>query len=405
MSISHKKASIEVIEKAWQKNIENLLEELLSYPNISECAALFTCNRIEIYVAGFETLKTLQQFSCNFCIKKDYIEYLSGDECLRHLLRVSSGLESMIIGEDQILGQVKESYHFAKTRGWIGEFLDVVFSKAIQTGKKVRRLTDINRGSVSIGSAAVELAEDVLGSLEDKKVLIVGAGKMGGLVAKAIKSKRVSTTILISSRKYKRAEELAKEIGGIATKFSSLKECMEASDVVISATSAPHYVIRREMIEKVMKKKRDLLIIDIAVPRDVEESVREIRGVELYTIDDLKSVSERNLMKRVDKIPLAEKIIEDELNKLKNKIEEIKIKRTIALMYTSAEKVKKEEIKELYNKLSRKYSIDESILPVLEDFINSFIKKYLRTPTIKLKTAVRDGNVDIINAVEYLFRE
>jgi len=226
---------------------------------------------------------------------------------------------------------------------------------------------------------------------------------MGTLVAKAIKGKKVSATILISSRKYKRAEELAREIGGTAAKFSSLKECIEVSDVVISATSAPHYVIRKEMIEKIMEKKNNLVIIDIALPRDVDESVREIRGVELYTIDDLRTMSKRNLMKRMEKIPLAEKIIEDELDKLMRKIEEMRVERTVALMYLNAERVKKEEMEELYTKLSRKYNIDERVFPVLEDFINSFIKKYLRGPTVKLKKAVRDGNVDVINAVEYLF--
>jgi len=169
MSVSHKKAPVKVIENISKKGIEDIIEIFLSHPNISECAPLLTCNRAEIYVAGNGVLEMLRKFSSSLGIEEKYIEYLSGKDCLRHILKVSSGIESMAVGEDQILGQVREWYKYAKNHGWIGEFLDFIFLQAIKTGKRVRHLTGINKGSVSIGSIAVDFAESVLGDLKDKK--------------------------------------------------------------------------------------------------------------------------------------------------------------------------------------------------------------------------------------------
>jgi len=405
MVISHKKASIDVLEKVWQRDLRTAIEKLLSFNEISECAVLLTCNRVEFYVVGKDTIQTLERFSSQFGIKKDYIEYLKNDDCLRHILRVASGLDSMMVGEDQILGQVREYYHLSEGLGGVGEILSMVFKKAINTGRKVRNLTQINQGSISIGSAAVELAEEVLNGLDGKNVLLIGAGEMGSLVANAI-ANRKACTVLIANRTFKKAEELAKKIGGVAVKFDRLEKCLLDSDVVISATSAPHYIIRRDLLEGVMEKREDdrgILIIDIALPRDVEESVGEIPGVILHTIDDLRAISERNLKRRLEKIPQAEKIVEEEFLNLKNMLKELRANLAISLMYSSAEKIKREEILELYNKISARYEINESILPILEDFANSFIKKFLRVPTIRLRDAAKNGRPEIIEHVEYLF--
>ncbi|RLI85292.1 MAG: glutamyl-tRNA reductase, partial [Archaeoglobales archaeon] len=296
--VSHKKATLEEIEKAWHGDCRALIERVLRYPNVSECAILMTCNRVEVYVVGTETEKTLKDFAKLMRVSERVIEIHKNDACLEHLLRVASGLESMMVGEDQILGQVKDFYNISKQYGGIGDILDVVFSKAIQVGKKVRKLTNINKGSISIGSAAVELAERNLGTLSGKKVLVVGAGEMGSLVARALAHKDCET--LIANRTFSRAEKLAKEVGGKAVPFNKLERYIVESDVVITATASKDYIITREMLEKVVGvKKEKILLIDIALPRDVEESVADIDGVELYTIDDLREISEENLRKRL----------------------------------------------------------------------------------------------------------
>lgn len=398
--ISHKKAKVQDIERIWLKS-KSKIYNVISQCDVSEYAYLFTCNRFEIYVVGANVPDCLYDIAISLGIDK--IEIFHGDECLMHLMRVASGLESMIVGEEQILGQVRQYYNICKQEGTIGEILDRVFKKAIQVGRRVRKETDISKGSVSIGSAAVDIVEKVLGSLDGKKVLLIGAGEMGTLVAKAIANKNVET-ILIANRTYSRAEELAKRIGGKAVRFDKLKEYLKICDVIISATSAPHIVVSKEDVEEALKHRNGkLLIIDIALPRDVDERVKELDGVELLTIDDLRRVSEENLQRRLSEIIKVENIIKEEVEQLKLLLKDINAKSAIAAMYSLAEKYIEEEIEELYSKLISKYEVDSEVKDMLEDFANSLIKKFLRRPTVRLREAARNERMHIIEAVKYLF--
>jgi glutamyl-tRNA reductase len=398
--ISHKKASIKEIEKAWHGDCGLIMKRILSYPNIKECALIFTCNRVEVYVVGERTEEMLRSFAEEMGVSERIIDIYKDDRCLEHILRVASGLESMIIGEDQILGQVRDFYNICKEFGGIGEVLDVVFRKAIHVGIKVRRLTNINKGSVSIGSAAVELAEKTFG-LKGKKVLVIGAGEMGASVARALIGK---AEIYIANRTFERGEKLARYVGGKAVRFEELERWIKECDVVISATSSPTYIITKELVERIMRERnKPLLIIDIALPRDVEESVADVDGVTLYTIDDLRAVSEENLKRRLNEAKKAEEIIKEELEHLKQLLKDLRARKAIGLMYLASEEVKNDEIRELYSKLVAKYGVDEGVIPILEDFVKSFVKKFLRKPTVRLREAARNGNFEVIEAVEYLF--
>lgn len=399
--VSHKKAKVQDIERAWLES-KSRIREIFSNCFISEYAYIFTCNRFELYAVGEDVEKCLRDIAKELNIE-DFAEVFMDDDCLKHILRVAAGIESMIVGEEQILGQVRQCHNLCKQEGMTGEILNRVFSKAVQTGRRVRRETKISKGSVSIGSAAVDVAEKILGSLNGKKVLLVGAGEMGTLVAKAIANRDVKA-ILIANRTYSRAEELARKIGGIAVRFDRLKEYLRVCDVVISATSAPHTVISREDVEEVMMvRDKKLLIIDIALPRDVENSVSTIEGVELLTIDDLRRVSEENLRKRLAEVEKAEKIIEEEVEQLKLLLKDVTAKSAIAAMYSLAEKYAKEEIEELYTKLAAKYDFDSDVRDMLEDFANSLIKKFLRGPTVRLREAARSDKNYVIESVRYLF--
>jgi glutamyl-tRNA reductase len=399
--ISHKKANVERIEKIWTGDYSSLSKRILSSPLVCECAFLTTCNRFEIYVAGNDVEKFLHRMSEKLGVA-DVAEIYTGERCLEHILRVASGLESMMVGENQILGQVRQFHNLCKELHCTGKFLDRIFSKAVQVGRRVRKETGIARGSVSIGSAAVELAEGILGDLKGKKVLLVGAGEMGTLVAKAIANKDVEA-VLIANRTYARAEELAKKIGGIAVRFDRLEEYLKQCDIVISATSAPHIVISEDVVRKAMEERENLILIDIALPRDIDESVKRIKGVSLFTIDDLREISERNLRGRLHEVTKAEKIVKEEVEQLQLLLKDIKASIAIASMYSSAEKYKREEIEELYSKLSAKYDVGEDVREMLEDFANSLIKKFLRMPTVRLREAARNGRPYVIDAIEYLF--
>ncbi|MCX8172620.1 MAG: glutamyl-tRNA reductase, partial [Archaeoglobaceae archaeon] len=232
LSVSHKNAKVEELEKVAKEDY--FLPIISSYP-FHEFAYILTCNRFEVYAVGLEVHQKLLKLSSKLGVEK-VAEIYTGYECIRHLMRVCAGIESMIVGENEILTQVKNSFFECEKRGFAKENLSVIFKKAIQVGNKVRRETGISKGALSIGSAAVELAERVLGSLTGKKVLIVGAGEMAELVARAIH--RDVEKILIANRTYSKAEVLAKKLNGIAVKFDKLPEYLRICDVVISATSA-----------------------------------------------------------------------------------------------------------------------------------------------------------------------
>ncbi len=401
ITISHKKARVEEIEKVWL-TVKPKLEEFISNCNFTEYAYIFTCNRFEIYLVGEDLETCLKKIAEELGISEKAAIF-TGESCLRHLLRVASGIESMIVGEEQILGQVRQCFNLCRESGHAGAVLERVFGKAVQVGRRVRKETAISRGSVSIGSAAVEVAERILGNLKGKKVLLVGAGEMGTLVAKAIAGKEVEA-VLIANRTYEKAEELARRIGGIAVRFDRLVDYLKISDVVISATSAPHCVITKSDVEKAMNERRQkLLIIDIALPRDVEESVAEIEGVELLTIDDLRRVSEENLARRREEIKKVEKIIEEELEQLKLLLKEISARNAIAAMYSLAEKFIDEEVEELYSKLNARYGVGEDVKELLNSFASSLIKKFLREPTVRLREAARRDEIHLIESVRYVF--
>ncbi len=397
LSVSHKRAKVGEIERIAR---EDYFLPIISSSPFQELAYILTCNRFEVYALGFSVQENLLKLSERLGVES-FAEIYTGEDCIRHLMRVCAGIESMIVGENEILGQVKASLQKCERKGLTKENLRRVFAKAIQVGSKVRRETAISRGALSIGSAAVELAERVLGSLSGKKVLIVGAGEMGELVAKAIHNN--VETILIANRTFSKAETLAKKINGIAVRFDRLQEFLRICDVVISATSAPHIVISRQAVENAMKdRKRKLVIIDIALPRDVEESVRELENVELFTIDDLRAISEENMRRREKEVKKAEEIIEKELEHFKVYLKDIGAKRAIAAMYSLAGKFVDEEVDELYRELS-KLGVSEEVKPLLRAFANSLIKKFLSEPTMKLKLAARSGDFELIDAILKVF--
>lgn len=406
MLITHVKANVEDIEKlhAWHGGVDKILERLYSHELVEECAVLMTCNRVEVYVVSPKGSKVLFNFAKMMKVPNLIVDFLDHEETMHHLMRLTSGMESMIVGEDQILGQVKDLYNLAKQIGTTGKMLDTVFSKSIQVGKRVRNETDINRGSVSIGSAAVELADDVLGNLEGKTVMIIGAGEMGSLVAKALANKNIKV-IYVANRTFERAEALACELNGEAIKYDLINEYIRESDVVISATAAPHMVITKEMMERAMKEhKSDILLIDIANPRDIDESTGEIEGVRLFNIDSLKSISEKNLNRRKGEISKVENIIDEELKLLKIQYKRQQADRIISALYSMINEIRCHERDAAINKLKAYHTIGEIETEVLNDLTHSVANKILAEPTKILRNAAEHDDEMFLDTVAELFR-
>lgn len=404
MLVTHRTASIDEIERAWHGDVETILKWVRSLDRVEECAVLKTCNRVEIYVVAPRGEKVLFDLAKKARVSSRIIDFHDQDESLLHLLRLASGLESMIIGEDQILGQMKELTQMAMKAGTTGWMLETAFKKAIQVGKRVRKETSINERSVSVGSAAVDLAEEILGELKGKSVLVIGAGETGELISRALLCREIGS-LAVTNRTLSSAVCLAESLGGEAVPFDDMPCRLHTADVVISATSAPHYILLKEDIEKAMAgRSNKLLIIDIANPRDVDQAAAEVPGVQLHNIDSLKNISRENLMQRMAEAARVEEIIAEEMRLLQAKYKRKEAEELLARLYSQAEQIKDQEVRKAMNKLSARHTLGEIEQQVLCDMSRSIVNKILSEPTKSLKSAAERGDVEILKSLCELFR-
>ena len=340
--VDHKTADISKMERSSQ-DLDTLFNNILEMYQVNEYLKIKTCNRAEIYLVLEECdIENLR--SHDFVIESD-------DNAMKHLLRLSSGLESMIIGEDQILGQIKEAKKKSIQEGCSGQVLQTIFTKAVHVGQVVRKKTKINEGSLSIGSAAVELAESVHGDLKCKKVLIIGAGKMGTLVAKALVEKKLKA-IVVANRTHDKAVLLAKELKGSAIHFDKLDEALIDADVVISATGAPHPILTYEKLKDVVPDFNisNMVMVDIANPRDIEEDVSKL-GVKLFNIDDLRGIANRSRKMRETEACDAEKIVAEEMVLLKRSLKHLEVEPIISNIRITAENIRLNETQKAFKML------------------------------------------------------
>lgn len=306
----------------------------------------------------------------------------SCQQAIEHLFRVASGLESMVLGETEILGQVRQAYNQARERGVSSGVLNTLFQKAISVGKRVRTETGLDRNAVSISYAAVEKAKQVFGSLKGRTVLVVGAGKMSGLALGYLLDNGVST-VVVSNRSYDRAVELAEKVGGKAVRLDCLYEELEKADIVISCTAASHYVIYREDLEPCFEKRsNELLLIDIAVPRDIDPAIGGIPGVHLYDIDDLNSVVESNLMARQRAAREAEKIIAEEIEEFNDWLATLSVVPVIKALKARGDEIRETEVRRALNRLGNLTPREEKVINALA---SSIVNQLLHFPVVNLK--------------------
>jgi glutamyl-tRNA reductase len=387
--IDHNTADICTIEKS-TRQMDELFEKIKSEHIIHEYLQIKTCNRAELYLI-------LDNYNDNIDFGNFIVE--TDDDALTHLLRLSCGLESMIIGEDQILGQIKDVRKKHIEEEYAGEILNAIFTKAIHVGQVVRKKTSINEGSVSIGSAAVELAESVHGDLKCKKVLVIGAGKMGTLVAKALVQKHLKA-IVVSNRTYNRAVDLAKELGGSAIHFDRLDEAMSDADVIISATGAPHSILTYQKVKNAVapEKLDKMVMVDIANPRDIDENVKDL-GVKLFNIDDLRGIADKNKKMRESEAKAAEEIIEEELLLLKKSLKRLEVESLISDIRKNAEKIRVQETEKAFRMLGDMNGREK----IVDDLTQVVVDKIFIDIIRNIKNAAEDNDKEIIKTAELLF--
>lgn len=410
IGVSHKTADLSVIEALTFRDQKRALHNIFSLESIVECILLQTCNRVQIFAATLDKEGTTKAL-VNFLLKKAGVKAqdvekaleIKTDDAISHLFRLASGLESMIVGEDQILGQIKDALKQAEEAKTVGIFLRAIFTKAIIIGKKVRQVTEINKGAVSIGSAAVELAENFVGDLTSKNVLLIGAGEMATLVAKSLSEYKLAG-IFVANRTYERGVKLAEELGGQAVKFEMVDDIMANSDIVISATAAPHVLITVDKARKILEKRKrpsQLLIIDIATPRDVDKEVGSLSGIKLFDIDGLREIAEENKRKREGEIHKVERIIAEDL-KIFNK-QLVRLHQAAPFLSALLSKAEETRMKELEKALRMLGSPTEREKQIICDLTRVLSNRLLLGVINNLKMAADNGDIELIEYAAKLF--
>jgi glutamyl-tRNA reductase len=395
LGVSHKTAPIGLRERVAlpEGRAASVLRELVSTPEIHEAVAISTCNRTELYLTVGDDVEAetaaLGVLAREGGIRPTelvtHLYSLRGEAAARHLFRVTAGLDAMIVGESEIQGQVKRAYELALVEGTTSAFMNRLFREALAAGKRVRSETRIGSRSVSMSSVAVGLAQETLGDLGGKRVIVIGAGETGELTARALTERGVQS-VFVANRHYDRAIGLAQRFGGHAVRFDALPAELEQADIVLSSTSSPHHIVEREALEAVMQRRggRPLLLIDIAVPRDIDPAVADLEGVHLRDVDDLQRVVERNVSGREAEAHHADALLERELERFHRWLETLDVVPVIAALHERGEAIARQVLAENSGRWEQLSDADRERLELMASTI---VKRLLHQPIRTLKAA------------------
>ncbi|PCI28362.1 MAG: glutamyl-tRNA reductase [SAR324 cluster bacterium] len=399
LTASYKTVAIEVREKLAvpEKDVAPLIAYLKSECQVEEMMVVSTCNRVELYFHALNPLqqaeKVEQAFLC--FIKQENLNFkfqrVFGREAIKHIFRVVSSLESMVIGESQIAGQIKNFFHLSVEGGGCGFLLNQVMNRAFLTSKRVRHETAIARFAVSISFAAVELAKKIFDEMSDKVILVIGAGEMAELAIGHL-LKAGCSQLLVTNRTFSRAVSLAEKFNGSAVRFEQMESHLEMADIVISSTGAKGFILEPKMIKKSMKRRkhRSVFLIDIAVPRDIDPAINKVSNAYVYDIDDLQTVVDSNLKARQREAGHAEDIIEEELDKVEDWLAVLDVVPTIR---SFREKVLDLANVELQKGMSQMGDLTAKQERAVRSMMNGFAYKLLHEPTVMIKQKAKEGMI------------
>ena len=393
IGLSHKTAPVEMREKFFipQGQGEDFLGRLLGLPDIREGLILCTCNRMEVSAvveSGDGWANQLKDFLAGVAGMMGYdldpyLYILRGEDAVRHIFRVTASMDSMILGEPQILGQVKEAYRQAAESKATGLILNKLFHRAFFVAKRVRTETKMASQAVSVSFAAVELAKKIMGALDDKRAMLIGAGEMSGLAAKHLISQGVRE-IWVTNRTSTRAMEMAQELGGRAVPFKDFPQMLKDVDIVVSSTGSTQYIIRKEQLAGVIRtrKNKPMFFIDIAVPRDVDPALNEIDNIYVYDIDDLQGIVESNKEERRREVQKAEEIVQQGVESFKRWLSSLEVLPTILDLRQRLEKIRRQETNKTLTLLKNASEEEQKTLDLLTQ---SIVNKILHHPISLLK--------------------
>jgi glutamyl-tRNA reductase len=413
LSVSHKKAGLPILESVTFPNEADVAKAFCAEGMLQECVVLQTCHRVEVYGVAEDSAKNsavnriLRLWSAKVGVSFDILtkvfEFYEGKEALAHLFSLAAGLESMVVGEDQILGQVRTAYVKGKKLGSVGHILDKTFMKAVNTGRKIRTETKINEGSVSISSAAVDLAAKELGGLESVRALVIGAGEAGSITAETLRRKGTKE-IVIANRSYDKGAALARKVSGRAIGLKDIYEAIPKVDLVIAAVSVGEPILKANCAKKVVGKsarRRSLFVVDISQPRAIEEGVGLLRGVALRNIEDLKGIVEENIQKRQAEAEKAKALVAQELERFERELSWVLVEPLISEIYRSLEDVRRREFDRAVRKMAES---DRKKILVMERFSRELVERIMQAPTEQLKKAALNDEGELLSAAGKLFK-
>jgi glutamyl-tRNA reductase len=412
VGLSHKTAPVEIRERVAfaPTAMERPLKEMAALPGVTEAMIVSTCNRVELYATTrqAETGKLqLRNFLAGFHqlapeALEPHLYEIEGEEAIRHVFRVAASLDSMVIGEPQILGQIKTAYGYATEFKTVGLILNRFLHKAFSVAKRVRTETEIASNAVSVSFAAVELARKIFGTLDGKSVMIIGAGEMCELAARHFLNNGV-TSVVVTNRTFERAVKLAEEFNGRAVAFDDFPFHLHQVDIVLTSTGAPTFILGQKKVEEVMRQRKNkpMFFIDIAVPRDIDPKVNDVANVYLYDVDDLQGVVQANLKERQKEAKKAEGIIDQEIGQFHKWLGSLEVVPTIVSLRKRLEEIRRGEVEKTFGNLK---DIGDRERKAIEAMTSAIVNKILHQPTTVLKQAQQEASGDLyVDAVRVLF--
>lgn len=411
IGLNHKTAPIEVREKVAfdGPKLDEAIAALKNSAGVKENIILSTCNRVEIYagVKGLDSgIESIKDFISNFHeVPRDLLDkslYIyKGPEAVKHMFRVASSLDSMVVGEPQILGQLKDAYDSALKNKSTGVFLNKLMRKSVSVAKRIRTETKIAESAVSISFAAVELAKKIFDDLSTKSFMLIGAGEMAELAARHLINNGVKD-VYVTNRTIARAEELAAEFNGKVIPFENFIQELQHTDIVICSTGAPHYILMKDHVHKTMKerKQKPVFIIDISVPRNIDPEINDLDNVYLYDVDNLQGVIETNIQERAKEAEKAEKIVNEEIGSFLKWNDSLAATPTIVALRSMAEEIRKTELEKTLQKLG---PVEEKTIKSIEQLSTAIVNKLIHPPTAALKSE-EDEMEQMLDIVQKLFK-
>lgn len=403
--VTFRKSPIHVLERFTFKDIDDAYSRFKEHAGLTEFVILQTCNRVELFGAAkkFDIEKIKKTWASLSGLEenafKENLELSENTEVFDHLLKLTSGLDSMVVGEEQILGQIKKSITSARERKISGQHLNTLFDKAIRVGTRVRSSTGINQGGVSIGSMAVKLAEENVDDLKSKHILLIGTGESATLVAKSLKKREYQ--FLVSSRTLERSKAFSETIGGTPIRFEDVITGFEKYDVIFVATAAPYFLVTFDRIIKAMKQSpKGKMILDLSNPRTVDEKVATIAGIKLMNIDQIAEMVDKNMRTRIGKITTAENIISEELPIVEAKMNSLDAEPIVKEVFKNIDSLRMIELQKALQMLGE---TDEKRVKIIEELSKAIVESIVSAPMNNLRKASEKGNPDLLEAASKLF--